>query len=154
MVLHLTKAEEAECYCLDSSQPGDDHTSQLHIAVSSLPSPNKPITIPSFPIDIRSETYVFRPRNIANLWTQLLSIQIQNGDFWDYENAVALHKEKAPAPVLTRDQVKQASFESLQKGGQYTLGRLSSIRTDVNSISALSSSQNSKGTLDQRPAAN
>ncbi|KUJ09457.1 uncharacterized protein LY89DRAFT_724443 [Mollisia scopiformis] len=119
MALQLRTAEEAQCCRRNVSAPDPDHTSRLHISLSSLPSPDTPITIPSFPIEIRSETSVFRPRNIANLWTQLLSIHIQNGNFWKLEDAVRYHKETTPPPALSREEVKKAEITRLEKGVLY-----------------------------------
>jgi hypothetical protein len=116
MALHFITSEEAQCHLLNDDKKNSEHTTQLHVGLSSLPSPDTPIAIDSFPIDICSETSVFRPRNVVNLWTQLLSIQIQSGHFWKHDNAVALHKEICPAK-LSRDAVEEVEHEKLQKGG-------------------------------------
>ncbi|KAE8454635.1 hypothetical protein EG329_000258 [Mollisiaceae sp. DMI_Dod_QoI] len=119
MALRFANAKEALCSFLDESKKGGHHADQQHIPLSSLPSPETPINIPSFPIEIRSETSVFRPKNIANLWAQLLSIQIQNGNFWKHENALALHKENTPAPTPSRDEVKAAELLRMEKAVLY-----------------------------------
>jgi hypothetical protein len=118
MALTFTTPEEAQCAGLVHARGGSEHLAQSHISLASLPSPETPISIASFPIEIRSETAVFRPKNIANLWTQLLSIQIQNGNFWNHEDAAKLHRERTPAPPPTRDEIKAAENTSLQKGGE------------------------------------
>ncbi|KAF8860186.1 hypothetical protein BDZ45DRAFT_724723 [Acephala macrosclerotiorum] len=119
MALSFTTPEEALCAGLIHAKGDSQHLAQPHVNFASLPSPETPLSIQSFPIEIHSETSVFRPKNIANLWTQLLSIQIQNGNFWNHEDAVALHKERTPAPPPTRDEIKAAENTSLQKGVLY-----------------------------------
>ncbi|RDW73545.1 hypothetical protein BP6252_07452 [Coleophoma cylindrospora] len=93
MKISFKKPEEAQCWVLDESKDTPEHTAQLHLA---LPSPETPIEISSFPIEIRSETPIFKPKSIVNLWTQIISIQIQCGNFWRHQDALMLHKDKAP----------------------------------------------------------
>jgi hypothetical protein len=56
------------------------HLSRPHILLSSLPTPSEALEI-SLPPNVRSKTAHLHIQNIANLWMQLLSIQVQNGGF-------------------------------------------------------------------------
>ncbi|RDW87247.1 hypothetical protein BP5796_02941 [Coleophoma crateriformis] len=101
MKITFKKPEKAQCWVLEESKDTPEHKTQLHLA---LPSPETPVEISSFPIEIRSETPIFRPKSIVNLWTQILSIQIQCGNFWRHQDALMLHKDKAPVQTQSREE--------------------------------------------------
>jgi hypothetical protein len=79
--LEFTSAAEASCIGVGLRI---DHVLQPHIPFSSLPCPAEPLSITSFPINVRSATSNFNPAAIANLWLQLLVIQIHIGSFIRY----------------------------------------------------------------------
>lgn len=95
MRIQFTTAESAFCPTLKTREGHEDHISQPHLPFSSLPNPAEPLEILSFPVAIHSETAHFNPKTIANLWLQLLVIQVQNANFWNYEDIVKVHNDKA-----------------------------------------------------------
>ncbi|TID16968.1 Salicylate hydroxylase [Venturia nashicola] len=73
----------------DSKKHIDNHLSRPHLLISSIPNPAEPVEI-TLPSTIKTKTNLLDIQNIANLWTQLLCIQTQNGNFirhgkWDQE---------------------------------------------------------------------
>ena len=94
MNIQFTTAESAFCPRLRTREGHEEHITQPHLPISSLPSPRDPLEISHFPIAITSETAKFNPKNIANLWLQLLIIQIQNANFWNYDDVLKLQADK------------------------------------------------------------
>jgi hypothetical protein len=64
----------------DSKKRIDSHLARPHISVSSLPNPTEPLEI-TLPSVVKRHSGVLDIQSIANLWTQLLCIQTQNGNF-------------------------------------------------------------------------
>jgi hypothetical protein len=95
MLLKWVTSEEASCptrsYLEHYDQQSEDskkhinsHLARPHILISSLPNPAEPLEIP-LPSMVKSKSGALNIQNIANLWTQLLSIQTQNGNFIRHE---------------------------------------------------------------------
>jgi hypothetical protein len=100
MNIQFTSAESAFCPKLKTREGHESHITQPHLPISSLPGPAEALEISQFPIEIRNESANFNPKKIANLWLQLLVIQIQNGNFWDYDDVIELRTKKAPPRTL------------------------------------------------------
>jgi hypothetical protein len=81
MNIQFNSAEPAFCPRLKTREGHEEHISQPHLPISSLPGPAEVLEISHFPIAVHSKTAVFNPEKIANLWLQLLIIQVQNGNF-------------------------------------------------------------------------
>ena len=94
MNIKFTTAEASFCPKLKTREGHESHIAQPHLPIASLPCPSKPLEISTFPIEVRSETPLFRPKEIANLWLQLLVIQVQNGNFWNWDDVVKSHAQK------------------------------------------------------------
>lgn len=91
MLLQWITSEEAKCPTRsfleqydqqpdDSKKHIDNHLSRPHLLISSLPNPAEPVEI-ALPSTIKTKSDLLDIQTIANLWTQLLCIQTQNGNF-------------------------------------------------------------------------
>ena len=98
MNITFTTAEASFCPKLKTREGHGSHIEQPHLPIASLPCPSEPLEISTFPIEVRNETPLFRPKEIANLWLQLLVIQVQNGNFWSWDDMVKSHAQKAGSP--------------------------------------------------------
>jgi hypothetical protein len=76
MNIQFTTAEAVFCPKLKPREGHESHIAQPHLPISSLPGPLEPLEISDFPIAILNESTNFNPKNIANLWLQLLVIQV------------------------------------------------------------------------------
>jgi hypothetical protein len=101
MNVQFTTAESAFCHKLKTREGDESHIAQTHLPISSLPSPAEPLQIYRFPIDIKTKSTHFDPERIANLWLQLLVIQVQNGNLWDYEDVLKLHTPPRPRKLVS-----------------------------------------------------
>lgn len=87
------------------------HVQHRHCLVSSLPCPAEPYSVASFPIDIKSGSSVLNPKAVANLWLQLLAIQVHNGNFIRYDEVSEALKESPTAKTNEADDsVYHANF--------------------------------------------
>lgn len=134
MNIKFTTAESAFCPRLKTREGHEEHISRLHLPISSLPSPAEPLEISSFPIAIHSETPSFNPKSVANLWLQLLVIQVQNANFWNYEDVVKVQNDKTyvkslaawkaenPTPRLALEIINDPQPEKLdEKCGEFDI---------------------------------
>lgn len=91
MLLQWVTSEEAMCPTRSSlqhydQQPHDskrhinNHLSRPHLLISSLPNPAEPVEI-ALLSGRKTKGELLDIQTIANLWTQLLCIQTQNGNF-------------------------------------------------------------------------
>jgi hypothetical protein len=84
------------------------HSHQLHLSISSLPCPTEPLSITSFPIELVAESKNYDAKKIANFWLQLLSIKIQTGNFWAWEEALKAHNEsRSLVEMVKKKQVRE-----------------------------------------------
>jgi hypothetical protein len=97
MDIKFTSAEAALCPYLKNPAGREEHILQPHLSITSITTPAEPLSIGSFPVEINTQTASFNPKNIANLWLQLLSLHVQNGNFWTYKNVLEAREEKLKA---------------------------------------------------------
>lgn len=94
MNVTFTSVEDLICpHLKDLSNLSSSHVNQPHLPITSLPSPAAPLSISSFPVEISDEKRSINPKRVANLWLQLLSIHIQSGSFWRYDDVLRAHQE-------------------------------------------------------------
>jgi hypothetical protein len=118
MDVRFTSAEEALCPHIKDTAGREEHVLKPHLPISSIPSPDEPLSIGSFPIEIHTQTATFNPKNIANLWLQLLSLHVQNGNFWTYKNVLEAREEKLKARDTSTSDSKPKKSPLDEKHGE------------------------------------
>ncbi|KAH7323542.1 hypothetical protein BKA65DRAFT_70757 [Rhexocercosporidium sp. MPI-PUGE-AT-0058] len=99
MKIQFTTAEDAFCGKLKTREGHEEHISRPHVSLTALPNPAEPLEMSQLPLAGNGGSSSDKAKLIANLWLQLLVIQVQNANFWNMNDVEKLQGAQRPRPL-------------------------------------------------------